>query len=85
VRSRPGILTRLDKDTSGLMIVALSPGVHAAMQRDAAAGALRKEYLAAVTVTPDPPSGTITLALARDPTTAVGRAVAGRAPERNTL
>jgi len=63
----PGILTRLDKDTSGLMIVALSPGVHAAMQRDAAAGRLRKEYLAAVTVTPDPPSGTITLALARDP------------------
>ena len=63
----PGILTRLDKDTSGLMVVALSPGVHAAMQRDAAAGRLRKEYLAAVTVTPDPPSGTITLALARDP------------------
>jgi 23S rRNA pseudouridine1911/1915/1917 synthase len=63
----PGILTRLDKDTSGLMVVALSPVVHAAMQRDAAAGRLRKEYLAAVTVTPDPPSGTITLALARDP------------------
>jgi 23S rRNA pseudouridine1911/1915/1917 synthase len=63
----PGILTRLDKDTSGLMVVALSPGVHAAMQRDAAAGRMRKEYLAAVTVTPDPSSGTITLALARDP------------------
>jgi len=63
----PGILTRLDKDTSGLMVVALSPGVHAAMQRDAAAGRLRKEYLAAVTVTPNPPIGTITLALGRDP------------------
>jgi 23S rRNA pseudouridine1911/1915/1917 synthase len=63
----PGILTRLDKDTSGLMIVALSPGVHAAAQRDAAGGAIRKEYLAVVAATPDPPVGTITLALARDP------------------
>lgn len=63
----PGILTRLDKDTSGLMIVALSPGVHAAAQRDAAGGAIRKEYLAVVAATPDPPTGTITLALARDP------------------
>ena len=63
----PGILTRLDKDTSGLMVVALSPGVHAAMQREAAAGRIRKQYLAAVAVTPDPRSGTITLALARDP------------------
>ena len=63
----PGILTRLDKDTSGLMIVALSPGVHAAAQRDAAAGRIRKEYLAVVGTTPEPRSGTIALALARDP------------------
>ena len=63
----PGILTRLDKDTSGLMVVALAPGVHAAAQRDAAAGRIRKEYLAIVSATPKPPSGTITLALARDP------------------
>jgi 23S rRNA pseudouridine1911/1915/1917 synthase len=63
----PGILTRLDKDTSGLMIVALSPGVHAAMQRDAMAGRITKEYLAVVTTTPEPSSGTIALALARDP------------------
>jgi 23S rRNA pseudouridine1911/1915/1917 synthase len=63
----PGILTRLDKDTSGLMIVALSPGVHAAAQRDAAAGRIKKEYLAVVATTPEPRSGTITLPLARDP------------------
>ena len=49
------------------MVVALSPGVHAAVQRDAAAGRIRKEYLAVVAVTPQPRSGTITLALARDP------------------
>jgi 23S rRNA pseudouridine1911/1915/1917 synthase len=63
----PGILTRLDKDTSGLMVVALSPGVHAAAQRDAAAGLMRKEYLAVVASTPNPRSGTIALPLARDP------------------
>jgi 23S rRNA pseudouridine1911/1915/1917 synthase len=63
----PGILTRLDKDTSGLMIVALSGDVHAAAQRDAAAGRIRKDYLAVVSVAPDPRRGTITLPLARDP------------------
>jgi 23S rRNA pseudouridine1911/1915/1917 synthase len=63
----PGILTRLDKDTSGLMIVALSPGVHAATQRDASAGRIRKEYLAVTAAAPDPPIGTIALPLARDP------------------
>ena len=63
----PGIVTRLDKDTSGLMIVALSPSVHATAQRDAAAGRIKKEYLACVTVTPEPSTGTITLPLARDP------------------
>jgi 23S rRNA pseudouridine1911/1915/1917 synthase len=63
----PGILTRLDKDTSGLMIVALSSGVHAAAQRDAAAGRIRKEYLAVVSTAPVPRTGTVTLPLARDP------------------
>jgi 23S rRNA pseudouridine1911/1915/1917 synthase len=71
VRSRrgvkPGILTRLDKDTSGLVAVALSPGAHAAVQRDGAAGRVRKEYLAVATATPSPRRGRITLPLARDP------------------
>jgi 23S rRNA pseudouridine1911/1915/1917 synthase len=64
---RPGILTRLDKDTSGLVIVALTPQVHAALQRDGAAGAVRKEYLAIVCGTPRPAAGVIREPLARDP------------------
>ena len=64
---KPGILTRLDKDTSGLVVVALSTGAHATMQRDAATGQVRKQYLAVVTTAPSPPTGRITLALARDP------------------
>jgi 23S rRNA pseudouridine1911/1915/1917 synthase len=65
--ARPGILTRLDKDTSGIVIVALRAAVHAAMQRAAASGALRKEYLAVVQGLPHPRSGAIHAPLARDP------------------
>ena len=60
---QPGILTRLDKDTSGLVIVALSAPLHAQMQRER----MRKEYLAVVARQPEPPAGIITLPLARSP------------------
>ena len=65
--ARPGILTRLDKDTSGIVLVALSPAVHAAVQADAKAGRVRKQYLAVVHGKPLPRSGSIRLALGRDP------------------
>jgi 23S rRNA pseudouridine1911/1915/1917 synthase len=64
--AQPGILTRLDKDTSGLVLMALTPEVHAAMQRDQTAGRVRKEYLAVVQGTPEPASGSISLPLGRD-------------------
>lgn len=64
--AQPGILTRLDKDTSGLVVMALTPDVHAAMQRDAAAGRVRKEYVAVVHGAPEPVSGRIALPLGRD-------------------
>lgn len=63
----PGILTRLDKDTSGIVVVALSPAVHARLQRDAAAGRVMKDYLAIVRGQPTPAHGRITQPLARDP------------------
>lgn len=64
---RPGILTRLDKDTSGIVVIALTGAVHAALQRDAAAGRIRKEYLAIVQGSPRPASGVIREPLGRDP------------------
>ncbi len=64
---QPSIITRLDKQTSGLVLVALSPDVHARVQREAEAGRVRKEYLAIVRGTPHPRSGTIALPLARSP------------------
>ena len=64
--AQPGILTRLDKDTSGLVVMALTPDVHAMMQRDLVAGRVRKEYLAVVHGEPEPSSGSIALPLGRD-------------------
>jgi 23S rRNA pseudouridine1911/1915/1917 synthase len=64
--AQPGILTRLDKDTSGLVVMALTPGVHATMQRDLVAGRVRKEYVAIVQGSPEPLSGSIELPLGRD-------------------
>jgi 23S rRNA pseudouridine1911/1915/1917 synthase len=60
--ARPGIVTRLDKDTSGLLLVSLTPGVHRALQR----APIRKEYLVIVAGEPRPATGTIDLPLARD-------------------
>jgi 23S rRNA pseudouridine1911/1915/1917 synthase len=65
--AQPGILTRLDKGTSGLVVIALAPDVHAVMQKDAAAGRTRKTYMALVCGSPEPTQGQIALALARDP------------------
>ena len=70
VRSRdgaqPGIVTRLDKDTSGLVLAGLTSAIHARVQRDMTAGMVLKEYLALVHGVPEPPRGTIALPLARD-------------------
>ena len=65
--ARPGLVSRLDKDTSGVVVVALSPGAHARIQRDARAGRVTKEYLAVVRGTPRPPEGIIALPLRHDP------------------
>ena len=64
---QPGIVTRLDKETSGLVLVALTPDVHARIQRAAAAGQVRKSYLACVRGWPRPRTGVLRLPLARDP------------------
>ena len=62
----PGILTRLDKDTSGLVVVGLTAATHAAMQKDGHAGRITKEYLAVVRGVPQHQRGEIELPLGRD-------------------
>ena len=65
--TEPGIITRLDKQTSGIVLVAVAPDVHRIVQHDADAGLVRKEYLALVIGSPTPRQGAIDQALGRDP------------------
>jgi 23S rRNA pseudouridine1911/1915/1917 synthase len=62
---QPRIVTRLDKGTSGVVLVAVTADIHARIQRDTAARRVRKQYLAIVRGTPDPVRGSIALPLAR--------------------
>ena len=65
--SRPGIVHRLDKDTSGLIVVAKRRPAHEALARQMASRAMLKEYIAVVLGHPKPPAGTIDAPIARDP------------------
>ena len=63
---RPGIVHRLDRDTSGLMVVAKSEQVHRALQRLIRTRELEREYLALVEGRPAARSGTIDAPIGRD-------------------
>jgi 23S rRNA pseudouridine1911/1915/1917 synthase len=63
---RPGIVHRLDRDTSGLLVVAKSDAVHRALQDLIRDRAMRREYLALVSGRPDARTGTIDAAIGRD-------------------
>jgi 23S rRNA pseudouridine1911/1915/1917 synthase len=56
---RPGIVHRLDKDTSGLMVVAKTEAAHQALSRDFAARRIDRAYAAFVWGVPAPPVGEI--------------------------
>jgi 23S rRNA pseudouridine1911/1915/1917 synthase len=56
---RPGIVHRLDKDTSGLMVVAKTEAAHHALSRDFALRRIDRAYSAFVWGVPVPPEGEI--------------------------
>jgi len=64
--SKPALVGRLDKLTSGVVLVTKRTEIHAAMQRAMEARRVDKDYLAIVRGKP-PARGTIDLALDRDP------------------
>jgi 23S rRNA pseudouridine1911/1915/1917 synthase len=53
-RLRPGIVHRIDKDTSGLLVVAKSDAAHRGLARQFAAHDLERRYLAVTRGAPDP-------------------------------
>jgi 23S rRNA pseudouridine1911/1915/1917 synthase len=63
---RPGVVHRLDRDTSGLLVVAKSDEVHRALKALLAARGLRREYLALVQGRPPARTGTIDAPMGRD-------------------
>jgi 23S rRNA pseudouridine1911/1915/1917 synthase len=63
---RPGIVHRLDKDTSGLLLVAKHDRAHAALARDLAARRIQRRYLALVQGHLDP-EGTVDAPIGRHP------------------
>lgn len=62
---RPGIVHRLDKDTSGLLLVAKNDTAHASLSRQLAERKMEKHYLAVVSGQMKEQSGTIDLPLGR--------------------
>jgi 23S rRNA pseudouridine1911/1915/1917 synthase len=64
---RPGIVHRLDRGTSGLLVVAKDDTTHRALARQFAGRTVEKEYLALVLGAPARASGEVTAAIGRDP------------------
>ena len=64
---RPGIVHRLDKDTSGVMVIAKNDAAHRKLTAAWPTDAVRKEYVAIVYGTPSQMRGTIDAPIARDP------------------
>lgn len=62
---RPGIVHRIDKDTSGLLVVAKTDAAHEGLARQFADHSIERAYFAVVAGLPVPPSGTVRGAIGR--------------------
>ncbi len=74
---RPGIVHRLDKDTSGLLVVALSDASLRALQQQISTRMARREYLALAGGRVSPAEGEIEAPIGRDPSDRKRMAVHG--------
>jgi len=63
--ARPGIVHRIDKDTSGLLVVAKTDVAHEGLAKQFAAHSIDRRYLAIVSGVPKASEGTVDAALAR--------------------
>lgn len=74
---RPGIVHRLDRDTSGLIVVARSERAHARLQTALRERLIEREYLALVEGVPPARTGTIEAPIGRHPRIRTRMAVDG--------
>ncbi|HEX8532842.1 MAG TPA: RluA family pseudouridine synthase [Allosphingosinicella sp.] len=63
--ARPGIVHRIDKDTSGLLVVAKTDVAHEGLAAQFARHSIERRYLAIVAGVPNPASGSVDAPLAR--------------------
>ena len=63
--ARPGIVHRIDKDTSGLLVVAKSNAAHEGLARQFADHSIERAYLAVCNGHPNPAAGTISARVGR--------------------
>lgn len=66
--ARPGIVHRIDKDTSGLIVAAKHDKAHEGLAKQFAAHSIDRRYLAVATGRPMPANGSVDAALARSAT-----------------
>ena len=62
---RPGIVHRIDKDTSGLLVVAKSDAAHEGLAKLFAAHDIERRYFAVVSGSPAPPAGSVRTQIGR--------------------
>jgi 23S rRNA pseudouridine1911/1915/1917 synthase len=83
--NRPGIVHRLDRDTSGCLVVAKSDRAHRALAKQFADRVCEKTYLALVAGAPRPPEGTVNEPIGRHPSHRQRMAIVPRGREAITL
>jgi 23S rRNA pseudouridine1911/1915/1917 synthase len=77
---RAGIVHRLDRNTSGLLVIARSDEAHRRLQRALAQRRIVREYLALVHGRPPARTGTIEAPIGRDPRVRTRMAIGGAHP-----
>lgn len=82
--TRPGIVHRLDKDTSGLMVVAKTEPAHHDLSAQLKERRVQKGYLALAAGLPEPSEGVVDAPIARDPRHRKRMAVVGGGREART-
>ncbi|HZV57670.1 MAG TPA: RluA family pseudouridine synthase [Sphingobium sp.] len=63
--ARPGIVHRIDKDTSGLLVIAKTDQAHEGLARQFKEHSIDRRYLAIVAGVPSPPAGTVSAWIGR--------------------
>jgi 23S rRNA pseudouridine1911/1915/1917 synthase len=82
---RPGIVHRLDKDTSGLLVVARTDAAHQALSQQLATRVMKRQYFAICAGVPSAASARIEAAIGRDPRHRQRMAVVPRGRAATTL